>query len=337
MNSAILQFLTLLVIAVQCVSIAASQSVSRPGFIFLPFEDKSDFEGKWDVGTDVPRFLSAYFKERFRVPSISPVLVKDFMNGRRAAAASLDDVKLWMELFKRFHLRYLIAGTVDQFDVSRFMTGQPLVGGYEAFKGEVRISYVVYDLERTAVSSSPVSVRKGEAAGEFADRSMTLTLFGKPSDRTIEFRDLDKIAFGSEDFNGTVIGQAHFRLAEHVSVDLENALKPLKGSNLSSSDSLLLYGQSLDNISLSLKPVIITGAIVFLEGKSVFINLGSDDGIYVGQHLDVFDEGRESTRKRKGEIEILDVRGPHLSHAQILIGHKELKVKDKVMVTLIKP
>ena len=41
---------------------AAGQGFSRSGFVFIPFEDRSGFDGKWNVGTDVPRFLAAYVK-----------------------------------------------------------------------------------------------------------------------------------------------------------------------------------------------------------------------------------------------------------------------------------
>ncbi|MBI3587108.1 MAG: hypothetical protein HY088_08270, partial [Ignavibacteriales bacterium] len=256
-------------------SFVVAQTTSRPGFIFLPFENKSDFEGKWEVGVDVPRFLSAYVHQRYRIPSVSPVLVRNFLEEQKLSAGSLDDVKFWIALYKRFHVRYLIAGTVEEFDVSRFMTGQPLLGGYEAFKGEVRISYVMYDMERTAASASYVQITKGGAAGEFADRSLALTLFGKPTDRTLEFRDLDKIKFGTDEFNRTVIGQACFQLGEHFSMELESALPTIKVWAATTPDSLLALAQSLDSISISFRHRTISGSIVFIEANNVFLNLGS--------------------------------------------------------------
>jgi hypothetical protein len=313
---------------------AAAQTASRPGFIFLPFQNKSDFIGKWDVGADVPRFLSAYIKERYRIPTISPVIIKNFQQEKQLSDASLDDVKFWRDLFPRFQVRYLVAGSVVQFDVSRFMTGQPLLGGYESFKAEVIVSYVIYDLERTASSGSPVWIRKGEASGEFADRSLTLTLFGKQSERTVEYRDLDKITFGTEEFNRTVIGQACFQLGEQFSLELESTLPSIKAWAMTNPDSLLLLSQSLDSISLSLKPKTITGSIVFVEGASAFINLGSEDGIRLKQRLSVYRNGQR-TKDRVGELEVVDVRGPHLSLAQIISGVKEIKVRDQVVVILV--
>lgn len=315
-----------------------AQEPSLPGFSFLPFQNKSDFTGKWDVGVDVPRFLSAYIKERYRIPTISPIIVKNFFDERQPQGGGIEDVKFWVELYRRFGVRYLVAGTVEQFDVSRFMTGQPLLGGYEAFKGEVSITYVVYDLDRTASSTAAVSIKKGEASGDYADRSLTLTLFGKQSERTIEYRDLDKIRFGSEDFNRTVIGQACFQLGEHFALGLEGAMPSIKAWGMSNPDSLLRLGQTLDSISLNFKPKTISGVVVFVEGESAFINLGSEDGVRVGQRIPVYRNqmGPGSETDAIGELRVAEVRGPHLSLVRILSGQKAIKVRDKITVTVVR-
>lgn len=319
-----------------------AQTAGRPGFIFLPFEDKSDFEGKWEVGVDVPRFLNAYVNQRYRIPSVSPALVRNFLEEQKLSANSFGDVKFWIELYKRFHVRYLVAGTVEEFDVSRFMTGQPLLGGYEAFKGEVRISYVIYDMDKTAASASYVQVTKGEAAGEFADRALALTLFGKPTERTLEFRDLDKIKFGTDEFNRTVIGQACFQLGDHFSLELENALPTMKVWAATTPDSLLTLAQSLDSISISFRFRTISGSIVFIEANNVFLNLGSEDGMRAGQRVFVYAAGSEQSEQKNseagkvGELQVLEVRGPHLSHTRIISGEGKIKMKDKVQVTIMK-
>lgn len=323
-------------------SCVVAQTTSKPGFIFLPFENNSDFEGKWEIGVDVPRFLNAYVSQRYRIPSVSPMLVRNFLEEQKLSSGSLDDVKFWIELYKRFHVRYLVAGTIEEFDVSRFMTGQPLLGGYEAFKGEVRIRYIVYDMEKTAASASYVQITKGGAAGEFADRSLALTLFGKPSDRTLEFRDLDKIKFGTDDFNRTVIGQACFQLGEHFSLELENALPTMKVWAATTPDSLLTLAQSLDSISISFRHRTISGSIVFIEANNVFLNLGSEDGIKAGQRVFVYAAGLEPSEQKNngpgkvGELQVVEVRGPHLSHTRIVSGEGKIKIKDKVQVTVVK-
>jgi hypothetical protein len=330
-------FPVMLLLGVACLGAqrAHAQQDSYPGFLFLPFQNNSDFTGKWDVGIDVPRFLSAYTKERYRIPTVSSVVVQNFVS---EFGGAVDDVKTWIALYHRFGVRYLVAGVLDVFDVSRFMTGQPLLGGYEAFKGEVSISFVVYDLDRTASSSVPVWIKKGEASGEFADRSLALTLFGKQTERTIEYRELDKIRFGSEDFNRTVIGQACFQLAEHFAISLENTMPAIKAWGMTNPDSVLRLGRSLDTLSLKYKPRGVLGEVIFVEGQSAFINLGNEDGVRMGQQILVYRDqvSMKSETESVGELRVTEFRGAHLSLTRITSGQNSIRVKDKISITVMR-
>lgn len=315
-----------------------AQNAPSQGFVFLPFQNNSDFTGRWDVGVDVPRFLAAFMKERYRIPTVSPMIVRNFFEEQDHEGRSFDDIRFWGALYRKFNVRFLIAGVVEQFDVSRFVTGQPLLGGYEAFKGSLNVSFTIFDLERTAQSATATSIKRGLAAGEYADRSLALTLFGKQSDRTIEYRDLDKIRFGSEDFNRTVIGQACFQTAESFALEIESAMPAIKAWGMTNPDSLLHLGQMLDSISLNFKPTTIWGAIVFIEGESAFINLGSEDGIRPGQQLLVYKNlvAQEASAGVVGELQVTEVRGPHLSLAKIVKGQKILKVRDRISITVVR-
>jgi hypothetical protein len=329
-----------LVIASCCiVAPVQAQAPVVPGFAFIPFENNADFTGKWKVGVDVPRFLCAYVKELYRIPTVSPVVVQDFfLEEQRKLGVAIDDVKFWDQLFRRFGVRYLITGTVETFDVSRFTTGPPQIGGYEAFKGEVGITYTIYDLDRTESSAMAVPIKKGEVSGEYADRSLTLTFLGKPSERTVEFRELDKIRFGSDEFNRTVIGQACYQLGERFARQIESTMPSIKAWKMTNPDSLLRLGQSMDTISMSFKPVEISGVVVFVERVSAFINLGSEDGIQVAQTIPVYGNPMEQNAAAGpiGELTVLEVRGPHLSLTRILSGEKSIRVRDKVSVTVLR-
>ncbi len=337
----IARFLYVLILVLPGLSgegVIRAQEAPSHGFVFLPFQNNSDFKGRWDVGVDVPRFLAAFMKERYRVPAVSPVIVKNFFEEQKHGGHALDDIKFWDVLYKQFRVRFLVAGVVEQFEVSRFVTGQPLLGGYEAFKGAVNVSFTVFDLERTAQSATASSVKRGEAVGEYADRSLTLTLFGKQSERTVEYRDLDKIRFGSEDFNRTVIGQACFQTAESFALEIESAMPAIKVWAMSNPDSLLRFGKMLDSISLNFKPMTIWGNIVFIEGESAFISLGSEDGVRTGQQLVVYRNlmGQEASAGVIGELLVTEVRGPHLSLTKIVKGQKSLEVRDRISVTVVR-
>ena len=310
-----------------------AQRTDEIGIIFLPFKNNSDFQGKWDIGNDVPRFVSAYTTARFGVKTVSPVIVLDFLHQQNLSDEKLDDIGFWKELYQRFGLRFAVAGSVETFDISRFVTGDPQLMGYEAFKGETKISYRVLDLKRSGFTSDALEVTKGEASGEFSDRSLVLTLLGKPTQRTVEYRDLDKIPFGTEDFNRTVIGQACLQMSEHFSLKLEIQLPILKSKNTGRIDTVKLTREFSDTTALNFKAHFVMGLIVFVESDEAFINLGTGDGVQKGMTAIVFSQ--KDPTKKVGEIEILDVRSDHFSLGKIVGGKGVLQVKDPVGVRVV--
>lgn len=315
---------------------ALSQEPLRVGFLFLPFENETSFHGKWEIAKDVPRFLSAYVKERYRIPTVSSLVTLNYLIEQNLSEESLSDIKFWQALHQRFQIRYLVTGTILEFDVSRFNVGQPNLGGYEAYKGEVTIRFQVYDLSSVQLNG-PHMLTKGEVSGEFTDRSLALTLFGKPTERTVEFRDLDKIQFGSEEFNRTVIGQACFQLSENFCVEVETVLPFLRkrAQGLVNPDSLAKLAEG-DTLSFRFK--FITGFVVFLEGDHVFVNLGSEDGVKKGEVLLVYPHTQEltdSSYKEIGTLQIIEVRGPHLALAQLTTGKGAIKERDRVRVKVV--
>ena len=103
-------------------------------------------------------------------------------------------------------------------------------------------------------------------------------------------------------------------------------------------DSLLRLGQSLDTLSLSFKPLTISGTVVFVEGQNAFINLGSEDGVRPGQEILVHRDpmAKDAATGEIGQLRVVEVRGPHLSLARIVSGQKSIRVKDKISVTVIR-
>lgn len=323
-----------------------SQSRSQPSFLFLTFEDASGFIGGWEVGMEIPRFLAAYLKAKFGVLSISPLLALDVLKSQNRSREALLDVKFWMELNRRLQARYVVTGVVEEFSIDRFMTGEPSVAGYESYSGTAKIRYIIYDLDRSSESAVRVSVANNEAFGEFADRSLALTLFGKPSPRTVEFHDLEKIRFGSEEFNRTVIGQTCFQLAENFAFQIEQYFPQLRSRSPASPDNIQLAAAALDSNAIMLRPRVLTGSVILADGKDIFINLGAEDGVKVGQRVQVYERGEElrdpSTSKllgysdrKVGEIEIIEVRGPHLALGNVQEGEGKFGKNARVRVYLL--
>ncbi len=324
------------IIAMAAVRPSFAQDAGRVGFIVLPFRNESSFRGKWEIGSDVPRFISAYLKERYHVPTVSSYIALNYLAEKNLPLESLNDQNFWKSLQERFRLRYVVTGTILDFDVIRFNAGEPLVGGYEAFKGLVSIEFRMYDMA-TMQGNMPKTLTRAETMGEFSDRSFAFTLFGKPTDRTVEFRDLDKIKFASEEFNRTVIGQACLQLSENVCAELENVLPILKrlAQDPANADSL---AAAVEGDTLSFHYRVVLGNVIFVEGDRAFVNLGAEDGLKKGALLVVYSQDVvtiDKNAKEVGTVEILEVRGPHLSLTRIKSGTGLVKDRDRVRVKIL--
>jgi hypothetical protein len=294
--------------------LAAEASSQTRGVAFIRFENHSDFEGSWDPAIEMPRYLGAFLRAEQRLSVVSVSVVGAFREDLRPMP-SWDDVKFWRQIRQRFGVKYLVGGSVEVFDVSRFVTGQPAVGGYEAFKGEVSVAYEVIDLDRLERSGDLLVVARGETSGEFADRSLAWTLLGKPTQRTVEFRDLNAIRFGSEEFTRTVIGQACLEAARRFSDELLERIPGLASHRVRGDSE---RGWS-DSLTIDFRERVVEGKIVFIEGNDAFISLGTDDGVREGQVLPVLQiEGDRS--RQVASLRVVQVRGPHLALTRFISG-----------------
>jgi len=329
--------------------VLAMTGASTAQFAFLPFQDESGFKGKWDLKVEVPRFLNAYMQAKYNTISISPVVILDYAQTDSALINRLDDIETWTHLGKQFDVRYFVNGVIQTFNVSRFNAGLPELGGWESYSGTVAFEFSVFDL------SLGRKVYSDAAFGEFSDKGLGLTLLGKPSDRKSEFYSLDKLKFGSEEFIKTVIGEAMLKCTEDFSNKCEHSFPFLKAMREKvSADSMLASrktsmnerGQIKDTV-IALQRQLIKGTILIVDGDDVFINIGSEDGLKMGDHLIVYRQGKELrdpvtnqllgyADQHIGEIVILEIRGPHISLCSIASGSGKIKEKDMVRITVVR-
>lgn len=325
---------------------ASSLFTSDSLLMFLPFKEHAGFNGKWNITTDVPRFFSAYMKERFRVGTVSPVSVKRFLEWKRIDSVRVYEAAVLQQCAEHFKVRYLVYGTIEEFSISRFMVSEVQLAGYEAFAAEVKVSFVLYDAARAGRGSSNGVVYEGDAEGIVKDRALGLTLFGKQTERMSQYFLLDELAFGSVPFNRTIIGEALLKCADDLGTKLERAIPNLVSKTVVLSSSVAIDSAANDS-AIILKRQLVNGEIVIVDDGEVFVNLGSLDGITVGDLLPVFVEGNEikdpntgetlGTRDEKiGEIQIVEIRAEHLSLASIIDGKGKIAPKQRIRKVLIR-
>ena len=314
--------------------------------VFAPFNDHSGFSGKWNLRIDIPRFLSAYCKQRFQVGVVGPVTVAYF-DTTSGITSSESPSPLVIRLYaQEFHSRYIVAASVEGFSITRFLIAEQRLAGYEAFAAEVSLKFSLYDAARIDGEKGDTPLFEGEAAGIVKDKALGITLFGKQTERTNQYFSLDELYFGGDQFNKTIIGEAMLKCAEDLSSKLEKAVPLLKTKTTIISTTIAVDSTKSDSL-VHLTRRVVRGEIVLVDSDEVFINIGSDEGVKVGDVLGVFGEGvpvRDPKTNeiigtadlRIGEVQVIEVRGAHFSMATILKGKGTIRPRSKVRAVVVR-
>ncbi|MHB1049458.1 MAG: hypothetical protein ACYC09_05195 [Bacteroidota bacterium] len=314
--------------------------------LFAPFKDNSGFKGKWNVPVDVPRYLSVYMKERFRVGIINPVSVWNYAAETAVDSQRVHEIFMAGRYAERFRTRFVVIGAIEEFSISRFMVSEVQLAGYEAFASTVKIHFVLYDAAHGGREGAQPIVYEGEAEGTVKDRGLGITLFGKQTDRTSEFFSLDELSFGSEQFNRTILGEALLKCAEELGTKLERAIPMLVSKSVVLSSDIVVDSAGTES-EIVLRRRLVNGEIVIVDDTEVFINIGSSDGIAVGDILPVYIPGTAitdpktgeslgSADKKIGEIQIIEVRAERLSLGTIISGKELIKPKHRIRKVIVR-
>lgn len=313
--------------------------------VVVPFTDQSGFSGRWNLAIDIPRFFTLYFKERFRIGVVSPISVKQFAKDQRLDTLSFNNLPVIKKIAEHYRVRYVISAEITEFSIGRFMVSEVQLAGYEAFSAEVAVKFTLYDAARLNSSRDAV-VYEGESEGIVKNRGLGITLFGKQTEQMNQYFSLDEVAFGSETFNKTIIGEALLKCADDLSTKLERAIPSLVSKSIVLSSSVVIDSTSSDSV-MTLTRQLINGEVVIVDGDDVFLNLGSKDGIKVGDVLPVFVSGKEisdprtgdllgSRDTKTGEVQVIEIRAEHLCLATIITGKGTIFPKQRVRKVLVR-
>ena len=150
--------------------------------------------------------------------------------------------------------------------------------------------------------------------------------------------ELNKIEFGSEQYDKTLFGLATDEALHEVVLALRENIGPaLPGAETTVGDNMSKPGQPSSQAS------VIQGSIVFVDSKdpeNTYINIGSDKGVALNQELKVYtaeslidpDTGDVLgvIPKLVGVIKVVEVQTHRLSRVQIIEGFGEIKKGDRV-------
>lgn len=275
----------------------------RPFVAVLPFVDDSGFRrGVWTLENDMPHLLTVEMEPRAvwrMVPSEAVAEVAHKPRRWRDAAA--------VETGSVLRADIVVLGTILDLNMERLHVGDPLIGGYKSFKG-------VAELELTAMR-----VEDGSAIGtvhsreEVIDRGLGLDLLGKPREQDYQFMNLGSMAFGSEAFRETALGQATVMVMGDLVGKLAHLVEP-RALEASGDRSRVLSA----------------------FGEEIFIGLGSANGVHAGYRFTVRPDPARAQRDGLdpdgvvGVVEILDVIGAGISRVRAVGASEGIRVGDRL-------
>ena len=150
--------------------------------------------------------------------------------------------------------------------------------------------------------------------------------------------ELNKIEFGSEQYNKTLFGMATNDALHKIVLALRENIGPaLPGAEITVQNNRSKSGQP------SPQPTVIQGSIVYVDSEdpeNTYINVGSAKGVTLNQQLRVYtaeslidpDTGDVLgvIPKQVGVIKVVEVQSDRLSRAQIIEGFGKIKKGDRV-------
>ena len=293
---------------------------------FFKFSDKSTYKGSWNLSQEIPDFIADYFREKYKVNVLSPLITENLIKENPNQSQS--------EILISKNIEYIITGVIHTFSINRLIAGEPKVAQYETYSNEIEIEFTVTNLKTNKILFDEKIEQKS------SDLGVEVTIFGRETDAKKEFSQLNQIKFGSDEFLKTLVGKNLIKLCEKFSLKIESFLNLTDYKTTS-------YDKDTTTSKSKFKRKIIHGEILFVdeETQEVFINLGKRENLEIGVILPVyapgdtlFDEETGNilgiTDKKVGEIEIIEVRSERFSlgiikeqREKILKGYKIRRIE----------
>ncbi len=282
-------------------SAGGDEAAYRPWVAVLPFEDDSGFrDGVWDLVHEVPRMLSSEMEKVTAWHVVPFAAVEDVAGGGKPRWTDEELGRVGGIL----QAEVLVLGTLLDYNMERLHVGDPLIGGYKSYKGvaemEVRLVRVA-DLGR---------IGSAHSRQETIDRGLGLDLLGKPRKQDYQFANLGEMAYGSEEFRSTAIGQA---TAEAMGDLVEKSVPLVRPTGVRIGSA--------------------TPEVLSVSGEEMFINMGSENGVHQGYRFAVFPAaGRNDLDpgRRIAVIEVREIIGTRVSKVAALSGAGQIQAGDRI-------
>ena len=276
-----------------------SSRTYRPYIAVFPFVDESGFRtGIWELERETARFLAATLDSIviWRIIPHDAVI-------EACGSGELDDVQVFA-VAEKLGADIVLEGTLVDYNMERTQVGDPLLAGYKSYRGlaemEVKARHVAGRAHLTTLYSRQTVVSRG----------LGIDLLGKPRKQDEQFINLASMAFGSEEFLATALGEATAAAVNEMAARLVEELQP----------------ESIDLADDE------TAEIISVHGDEVFINLGTENGLHPGYRFDVFAAAEPGDPTPIAVVAVQDVIGARLSRVRIILASREISAGDRIAV-----
>jgi hypothetical protein len=297
-----------------------TQATGEARIVVLPFDDKVELREAWDLSVEVPRWFSASIdtiggaKPVFGVVSFDSVTAFIDQNGWKRTEY-LEPGRL-QAIAGHFDARLVVTGTVERFKViKRAITGDaalggthsisevavggggvPVTAGLQAYTADVRLGLTIHS------GNSGKQVHYQGVAVDERDGGLKVWLPVSTENDELNYYYMSKHPFGSEYFHRNVLGAVMKQCSREVREAVEGELESPRGA--SSRGKEFLEGKILDR-----------------AGGDVYINLGSDDNLYLGEELEVLRPERPVVSEAGDTLGWVEVPVATLRVRSIKAGH----------------
>ena len=276
----------------------------RPDFVaVVPFVDESGFrEGVWNVEYELANMLSAELAavRSWKVVPFDAV-------AELALEWGFADLEKALAIGRKLGADFVIAGLLQDYDMRRLSVGDPLLGGYKSYSA---VAQMRVEIARVDDGSA---IGRAEAQRELTDRDLGLDLLGKPREQDLQFAGLKELAFGSEEFRQTLLGQATVEAVGELVQKVAAAFEP---------EGLVFEGDAPE--------------VIAVYSEDIYANIGSAHGVrprlrfFVYPSNDRIEAEGLAPEESVALVEVIEIISTRLASLRVLRATGAIKPGDRL-------
>lgn len=276
----------------------------RPDFVaVVPFVDESGFrEGVWNLEYELANMVSA---------ELAPVRNWEVVPFDAVAELALEwgfaSFEKALAIGRELEADFVVVGLLQDYDMRRLSVGDPLLGGYKSYSATAQMRVEIARVDDGS------TIGHAEAQHALTDRDLGLDLLGKPREQDLQFAGLKELAFGSETFRQTLLGQATVEAVGELVHKVAAAFEP---------EGLVFEGDAPE--------------VIAVYSEDIYANIGSAHGVRPRLRFFVYPsnarieaEGLES-EESVALVEVAEIISTRLASLRVLRATGTIKPGDRL-------